>query len=198
MPEYLAETITCISCYRIHSNNETVNSALHPSDVDTLLEWSKRLDDSRASYRSEFMASTRTQHLFIPASFWTHICVHKCLLSQKDQVQLYQVIARELERVIYRWPNYLNKQTNKWKNWLKTLFPLIPWHCFEDSSYQKYCRWDIKDLGRDLLLIQPFVEFCHVVLGSHLSFHITEMMKKPLLFFIFFPNIPKQAEKSLL
>lgn len=79
-------------------------------------------------------------------------------------------------------------------NWLMTHFPSVPWYCFEDSSYQKYCRWDIKDLGRDLLLIQPLVEFCHVVLSSHLSFHITEMMKKPLFFFIFFPNIPKQEK----
>lgn len=80
--------------------------------------------------------------------------------------------------------------------WLMTDFPSIPCCCFEDSSYQKYCRWDIKDLGRDLLLIQPLVEFRHVVLSSHLSFHITEMMKKPLFFFIFFPNIPKQEKKK--
>lgn len=80
--------------------------------------------------------------------------------------------------------------------WLMTHFPSIPCYCFEDSSYQKYGRWDIKDLGRDLLLIQPLVEFRHVVLSSHLSFHITEMMKKPLFFFIFFPNIPKQEKNK--
>lgn len=77
-----------------------------------------------------------------------------------------------------------------------THFPSIPCYCFEDSSYQKYGRWDIKDLGRDLLLIQPLVEFRHVVLSSHLSFHITEMMKKPFFFFIFFPNIPKQEKNK--
>lgn len=134
------------------------------------------------------------QHFFELASLSISIfCLEKIRC-------IYQVISRELEHVIYRWPNYLNKQKTKTNQpkWLTTLFPSIPWQCFEDSSYQKYCRWDIKDLGRDLLLVQPFVEFCHVVLGSHLSFHITEMMKKPLLFFIFFPNIPKQAEKSLL
>lgn len=51
-------------------------------------------------------------------------------------------------------------------------------------------------MGRDLLLIQPFVEFRHVVLRSHLPFHVTEMMKKSFFFFILFPNVPKQTEKQ--
>lgn len=67
-----------------------------------------------------------------------------------------------------------------------------PWNCLEDSSYQEHCRGDIKDLGRDLLLIQPLVELCHVVLGSHLSLHVAEMMEESFFFFIFLPNIPKQ------
>lgn len=72
-----------------------------------------------------------------------------------------------------------------------------PWDCSPDSSYQQDCRRDIKDLGRDLLLIQPLVELCHVVLGGHLSLHITEMMEESFFLFIFLPNIPEQKEKSL-
>lgn len=72
-----------------------------------------------------------------------------------------------------------------------------PWNCLQDSSYQEYCRGDVKDLGGDLLLIQPLVELCHVVLGSHLSLHITEMMEESFFFLIFLPNIPKQKEKCL-
>lgn len=80
---------------------------------------------------------------------------------------------------------------------LRHLSSLGPWDCSAHSSYQEHCRGDVKDLGRDLLLIQPLVELCHVVLGCHLSLHVTEMMEESFFLFVFLPNIPEQKEKGL-
>lgn len=79
----------------------------------------------------------------------------------------------------------------------QTLFPPTPSHRSADSSYQEYCGRDVEDLRRDLLLVQPFVELRHVVLSSHLPLHVTEVMEKSFIVFIFFPHIPKQKEKCL-
>lgn len=58
------------------------------------------------------------------------------------------------------------------------------------SSYQQYHRGDVEYLSWDLLLVQPLVEFCDVVLRSHLPLHVGKVAPEPLWFLVVFPNIP--------
>lgn len=72
--------------------------------------------------------------------------------------------------------------------------------CFPSrASYQQNRRRDVEYLSGNVLFIESFVEFCDIILSSHLTLNVVEVVQQLLVRLISLPNIPTiETHKDLL